>query len=78
MNRVTRMIVKLLFSMAVAVGASTIFLLAVSAHAMPGIDAANAARSASSAAVRSAIQAARDDATRRTSVHPQAHQKYRR
>lgn len=78
MDRVTRKIVKLVFSLAVAVGASTIFLMAVSAHAMPGVAAANAARSAANAAVQSAVQTARDDAARKVTVQPQSNQKYRR
>ena len=78
MNRATRKIVKLVCSLAVAVGASAIFLMAVSAHAMPGVDAANAARSAANSAVQSAVQTARDDAARKATVQSQTPQKYRR
>jgi hypothetical protein len=77
MNSVTRTIVKLVFSLAIAVGASTIFLMAVSAHAMP-VGAANAARSAANAAVQSAVQSARDDAARKVTVQQTVNQKYRR
>jgi len=78
MDRVTRKIVKLVCSLAIAVGASAIFLLAVSAHAMPSVGAANAARSAANSAVQSAVQTARDDAARKAAAQPQTPQKYRR
>ena len=72
-------IAKLVLSLTIAVGASTVFLLAVSgAHANPGMHAAAAARSATSSAVQSAVQTVRDDAARKASVQPTANQKVRR
>jgi hypothetical protein len=57
---------------------AALVLAAPAAEAMPGIDAANAARNATQSAVQSAVRATRDDVARKTTGQDQINRKVRR